>query len=187
MRMQKKRRRLEPKWLEQRREMPRKGLEHRPRSSVGLAHLRRVGPKLAASQRGCIGSIGGSRARPMVERSRRIASRERSHLHKNLSPSRSAPAADAIPRPHPPAHVETQVQGLQQMVNQLQEERDALVQELHGTPMERPRVRQRLYLSDWMQERHGDLQGAMNVGNSGKILELTSMLSNAAEKMACVG
>ena len=33
-------------------------------------------------------------------------------------------------------------------------------------------------------ERHGDLQEAMNVGNSGKILELTSMLSNAAEKMA---
>ena len=56
----------------------------------------------------------------------------------------SAAAADAIPRPRPPADVETQVQGLQQMVNQLQEERDALVRELHGTPMERPRVRQRL-------------------------------------------
>ena len=87
------------------------------------------------------------------------------------------------------------------MVNQLQEERDALVRELHA-PMDRPRVRQRLSyahrcgvippmptlipedLSDWMQERHGDLQEAMNVGNSGKILELTSMLSNAAEKMA---
>ena len=44
------------------------------------------------------------------------------------------------------------------MVIQLQEEQDAFVRELHGAPMERP--------------------------NSGKILELTSMLSNAAEKMA---
>ena len=35
-----------------------------------------------------------------------------------------------------------------------------------------------------MQERHGDLQDVMNVGNSGKILHLTSMLSNVAEKMA---
>ena len=113
-----------------------------------------------------------------------------------------AAAADAIPRPRPPADVETQVQGLQQMVNQLQEERDALVRELHGAPLESPRVRQRLShghrsgvippmptlipgdLSDWMQERHGDLQEAMNVGNTGKILELTSMLSDAAEKMA---
>ena len=114
----------------------------------------------------------------------------------------AAAAADAIPRPRPPADVETQVQGLQQMVNQLQEERDALVRELHGAPLERPRVRQRLShghrsgvippmptlipgdFSDWMQERHGDLQEAMNVGNTGKILELTSMLSDAAEKMA---
>ena len=39
-------------------------------------------------------------------------------------------------------------------------------------------------LRDWMQERHGVLQDAMNVGNSGKIFELTSMLSNVAEMMA---
>ena len=56
----------------------------------------------------------------------------------------AAATADAILRPRPPAEVETQVQGLQQMVNQLQEERDVLVRELHGAPMERPRVRQRL-------------------------------------------
>ena len=56
----------------------------------------------------------------------------------------AAAAADAIPRPRPPADVETQVQGLQQMVNQLQEERDVLVRELHGAPTERPRVRKRL-------------------------------------------
>ena len=37
----------------------------------------------------------------------------------------------------------TQVQLLQQMVNKLQEEKDALTEELHG-PVERPRVRQRV-------------------------------------------
>ena len=40
----------------------------------------------------------------------------------------------------------TQVQLLQQMVNKLQEEKDALVEELHG-PVERPRVRQRVSCS----------------------------------------
>ena len=49
----------------------------------------------------------------------------------------AAAAADAIPRPRPPADVETQVQGLQHMVNQLQEERDAgsrVVWKTHGAP-----------------------------------------------------
>ena len=39
-------------------------------------------------------------------------------------------------------------------------------------------------LSDWMQDRHADLQDAMNGGNCVKVLELTSMMSNAAEKLA---
>ena len=66
--------------------------------------------------------------------------------------------------------------------------------------MERPKVRQRLShaygagmippmpttisrdLNDWMQERHGELQEATNEGHNSKVLELTSMLSNAAKK-----
>ena len=39
-------------------------------------------------------------------------------------------------------------------------------------------------LSDWMQDHHADLQDAMNGGNCVKVLELTSMMSNAAEKLA---
>ena len=35
-----------------------------------------------------------------------------------------------------------------------------------------------------MQDRPADLQDAMNGGNCVKVLELTSMLSNAAEKLA---
>ena len=38
-------------------------------------------------------------------------------------------------------------------------------------------------LNDWMQERHGELQEAMNELHNSKVVELTSMLSNAAEKM----
>ena len=44
----------------------------------------------------------------------------------------AAAAADAIPQPRPPTDMETHLQGLQQMVNQLQEERDALARELDG-------------------------------------------------------
>ena len=39
-------------------------------------------------------------------------------------------------------------------------------------------------LSDWMQDRHADLQDAMNGGNCVKVLELTSMMSNGTEKLA---
>ena len=68
--------------------------------------------------------------------------------------------------------------------------------------MERPQVRQKLSrahggdaippmptlvpgdLSDWMQDRHADLQDAMNGGSCVKVFEFTSMLSNSAEKLA---
>ena len=113
----------------------------------------------------------------------------------------AAVAAESVPLPRSSSEAQNQLQNLQQMVNQLQEERDALARELQGAPVERPKVRQRLShaygacmippmpttiprdLNDWMQERHGELQEAMNEGHNSKVLELTSMLSNAAEKM----
>ena len=76
----------------------------------------------------------------------------------------------------------TQVQLLQQMVNKLQEEKDALAEELHG-PVERPRVRQRVSpshvpevvppmptliphdLRNWILDRQSDLQEAMSAGD----------------------
>ena len=95
----------------------------------------------------------------------------------------------------------TQVQLLQQMVNKLQEEKDALVEELHG-PVERPRVRQRVSpshipevippmptliphdLSNWILDRQSDLQEAMSTGDIKQVLELTSLQSQGAEKLA---
>ena len=95
----------------------------------------------------------------------------------------------------------TQVQLLQQMVNKLQEEKEALVEELHG-PVERPRVRQRVSpshipevvppmptliphdLSNWILDRHSDLQEAMSAGDIKQVLELTSLQSQGAEKLA---
>ena len=94
-----------------------------------------------------------------------------------------------------------QVQFLQQMVNKLQEEKDALAEELHG-PVERPRVRQRVSpshipevvppmptliphdLSNWILDRHSDLQEAMSAGDIKQVLELTSLQSQGAEKLA---
>ena len=58
---------------------------------------------------------------------------------------RALAAADSVPRPRVFPESGNQVQCLQQMVNQLQEERDALVRELRGDIVERPRVRQRLF------------------------------------------
>ena len=113
-----------------------------------------------------------------------------------------AATADSVPRPRVSPETGNQVQCFQQKVNQLQEERDALARELREDIVERPRVRQRLSpthggdtippmptlvpgdLSDWMQDRHADLQDAMNGGNCVKVHELTSMMSNAAEKLA---
>ena len=92
-----------------------------------------------------------------------------------------------------------QVQFLQQMVNKLQEEKDALAAELHA-PVERPRVRQRVShipevvppmptliphdLSNWILDRHSDLQEAMSAGDIKQVLELTSLQSQGAEKLA---
>ena len=53
----------------------------------------------------------------------------------------AAIAAESVPLPRSSSE---QVQNLQQMVNQLQEERDALEREFQGAPVERPKVRQRL-------------------------------------------
>ena len=89
------------------------------------------------------------------------------------------------------------------MVNQLQEERDALAKEVQSGPVERPRVRQRLSvphvaedtippmptlvpreLSEWMEDRQSDMQEAMSCGNLKKLLELTSLRGQAAERLA---
>ena len=51
--------------------------------------------------------------------------------------------ATVQPTPEARSDTATQVQLLQQMLNKLQEERDALAEELHG-PVERPQVRQRV-------------------------------------------
>ena len=84
---------------------------------------------------------------------------------RHLEAARCAPSAT-------PLDLGTQVQTLQQMVNQLQEERDALAKEVQSGPVERPKVRQRLSvphvaedtippmptlvpreLSEWMEDR----------------------------------
>ena len=76
-----------------------------------------------------------------------------------------------------------------------------MAEELHG-PVERPRVRQRVSLSHipdvvppmptliphdlimWMQDRQSDLQEAMIAGDIKKMLELTSLQNQGAEKLA---
>ena len=102
-----------------------------------------------------------------------------------------------------PLDLGTQVQTLQQMVTQLQEERDALAKEVQSGPVERPKVRQRLSvphvaedtippmptlvpreLSEWMEDRQSDMQEAMSCGNLKKLLELTSLQGQAAERLA---
>ena len=75
------------------------------------------------------------------------------------------------------------------------------VEELHG-PVERPRVRQRVSpshipevvppmptliphdLSNWILDRHSDLQEATSAGDIKQVLELTSLQSQGAEKLA---
>ena len=83
-----------------------------------------------------------------------------------------------------------QVQFLQQMVNKLQKE-DDLAEKLHG-PVERPRVRQRVSpshipevvpLSNWILDRHSDLQEAMSAGDIQQVLELTSLQSQAPRNL----
>ena len=56
----------------------------------------------------------------------------------------AAVAAESVPLPRSSSEVQNQVQNLQQRVNQLQEERDALARELQGALVERQKVRQRL-------------------------------------------
>ena len=94
----------------------------------------------------------------------------------------------------------TQVQFLQQVVNKLQEEKDALAEELHG-PCGVAQVRQRVSpshipevvppmptliphdLRNWILDRHSDLQEAISAGDVKQVLELTSQ-SQGAEKLA---
>ena len=96
-------------------------------------------------------------------------------------------AAGSVPRPRVSPESGNQVQCLQQKVNQLQEERDALAGRHCGTPQGQTEIvccPWRRYnppmpilvpgdLSDWMQDRQADLQDAMNGGNCVKVLDLT--------------
>ena len=126
----------------------------------------------------------------------------RERLHQ-LEAARCAQEAGASSPSATPMELVTQVQILQQMVNQLQEERDALAKEVESGPVERPKVRQRLSvpyvaedtippmptlvpreLSGWMEDRQSDMQEAMSCGNLKKLLELTSLQGQAAERLA---
>ena len=155
-----------------------------------------------------------SQTEAFVQRARKglqVYDAERQQLVQELTESESqlsrlrevarAQEAPVITPPQEQPDMATQVQHLQQMVNQLQEERDAMAEELHG-PVERPRVRQRVSpshipdvvppmptliphdLSIWMQDRQSDLQEAMIAGDIKKMLELTSLQSQGAEKLA---
>ena len=64
-----------------------------------------------------------------------------------------------------------------------------------STPVERPRVRQRsdlvpympalipAELAQWMEDRQADLQEALSLDDTNRILELTSKLSEGAERL----
>ena len=64
-----------------------------------------------------------------------------------------------------------------------------------STPVERPRVRQRLdplpympplilaEVAQWMEDRQADLQEALNLDDTNRILVLTSKLSEGAERL----
>ena len=108
--------------------------------------------------------------------------------------------ADSVPRLRVSPESGNQVQkngthslessGETSTLNQLQEEQDALARELRRDIVERPRVRQRLSpahggdtippmhtlvpgdLSDWMQDRHADLQDAMSQGSRVDVLDV---------------
>ena len=104
----------------------------------------------------------------------------------------AAHSAEESAIPSPPAtpmDLGAQVQSSQQMVSQLQEERDALAKEVQGGLLERPRVRQRLSAphvsedvippinahvgpmgAEWMEDRQSDMQEAMSSGNLKKLV-----------------
>ena len=108
-------------------------------------------------------------------------------------------------QPAIPPEVRAELEQLRAMVSSSgQLDRDAelrrlkeQVAQLEGsaTPVERPRVRQRLdhiphmpglipgELAQWMEERHGDLQDALRTDDTNRILELTSKLSEGAERL----
>ena len=116
---------------------------------------------------------------------------------RHLEAARSAEESAIPSPPATPMDLGAQVQSLQQMVSQLQEERDALAKEVQGGPVERPRVRQRLsapHVSEDVippmptlvprEDRQSDMQEVMSSGNLKKLLELTSLQGQAAEKLA---
>ena len=122
---------------------------------------------------------------------------------RHLEAARSAEESAIPSPPATPMDLGAQVQILKQMVSQLQEERDALANEVQGDPVERSRVRQRLSaphvsedvippmptlvpreLSEWMEDRQSDMQEAMSSRNLKKLLELTSLQGQAAKKLA---
>ena len=118
------------------------------------------GPEVQALRESLQKAKGAAQERPVevqvrqseafVERARKrlaVHDAERHRLAEELEESEArlgrlrevAAQAPAAPLPD----LGTQVQNLRQLVNWLQEERDAMAQELHGIAVERPRARQR--------------------------------------------
>ena len=114
-----------------------------------------------------------------------------------------AGGGQATPQFHIPAEVVSELD-LRSMVANTAQDRDSELKRLRdqvaqlqgdSTPMERPRVRQRLdpvphmsalipaELAQWMEDRQADLQEALSLDDTNRILELTSKLSEGAERL----
>ena len=116
---------------------------------------------------------------------------------------------DGHPVPNPQFHIPPEViaelDKLRSMVaNSMQVDHDSEIRRLReqvaqlqgtSTPIERPRVRQRVdpvpympglvpaELAQWMEDRQADLQEALSLDDTSRILELTSKLSEGAERL----
>ena len=109
-----------------------------------------------------------------------------------------------VPERQLPADVIEELEQLRAMASS-SADRDAQVRRLreqvaqfkgNSTPTERPRVRQRTEhiphmpgvtpgkLAHWMEDRQGELQDALQTDDTNRILELTSKLSEGAERLA---
>ena len=110
----------------------------------------------------------------------------------------------SVPQLHIPAEVVSELERLRSMVANFAQDRDLDMKRLReqvvqkqgdSTLVERPRVRQRLdlvphmpalipaELAQWMEDRQADLQEALSLDDTNRILELTSKFSEGAERL----